>query len=166
MNNNNMQVVIKATGDGVGYASKTAYEWEGKTYEPDIQDGDTVEILSAGEIEEGKFGPQHYFKIKTRNGEKKAPFNQSSINVVAGAFGTETEEWVGKTVNILTKKGVFAGTKGIAVYYVVDGWYLDDFGDLVNDVPTETPEPILTPKTEAQQSVEDLRDAPVEEPTF
>ena len=151
-----MRVTIKATSDGIGYVSKSPYEWEGKSYEPDVQDGDTVTIKNEGSIEEGKFGPQHYFKIETRNGEKKAPFNQSSINVVAGVFGTETSDWVGKKVKVLTKKGVFAGTKGIAVYYVVDGWYLDDFGDLVNDVPVER---VITENTGADTRPQEVKDA-------
>lgn len=124
---------IKATSDGIGYASKTDYEWEDKKYEADIQDGDTVKILNSGSIEEGKFGPQHYFRIQTRNGEKKAPLNQSSINILAGAFGVESNDWVGKDVKVLTKKGVYAGNKGIACYFVVTGWYLDEYGDLVTD---------------------------------
>lgn len=122
-----------ATSDGIGYASKTPYEWDGKEYEADIQNGDEVAILDAGAIETGQFGDQHYFKIKTRNGDKKAPFNQSSINVLVPEFGEESEDWAGKKVKILTKKGVFAGKKGIACYFVTDGWYLDDFGDLVKD---------------------------------
>jgi hypothetical protein len=160
-----MQVSIKATSDGVSYASKNAYEYEGKSYEADIQDGDKVKVLNSGAIEEGNFGPQHYFKIMTRNGEKKAPFNQSSINVIAGVYGTETEDWVGRELNVLTKKGVFAGKKGIAAYFVTEGWYLDDFGDLVNDIQT-TPEAKFTPKTATQQEVEDIRNQDVSEPEF
>ena len=71
----------------------------------------------------------------TRNGEKKAAFNQSSINVVAGTYGTETAEWIGKSVRVLTKKDVVAGKKVVIAYYVTEGWYLDDFGDLVKDEP-------------------------------
>ena len=156
-----MQVTIKATSDGIGYVSKSPYEWDGKEYEPDIQNGDKIEILNAGSIEEGKFGPQHFFKIKTRNGEKKAPFNQSSINVIAGVLGTDTDAWVGNNLTVLTKKGVFAGTKGIATYFVTDGWYLDEYGDLVNDVPTEKPEPTFTPKSDVQQQVDDMRNQEV-----
>lgn len=161
-----MQVEIKATSDGIGYASKNAYEYEGKSYEPDIQNGDQVTILNAGSIEEGKFGPQHYFKIKTRNGEKKAPFNQSSINVIAGLHGTETENWVGKTVNVLTKKGVFAGTKGIAAYFVTEGWYLDEWGDLVQDVPVIRHDPVIMQKTAAQEEVEAIRNLNPEDIPF
>jgi len=157
-----MQVTIKATSDGIGYASKNAYEWEGKSYEADIQNGDKVKVLNGGTIEEGKFGPQHYFRIETRNGEKKAPFNQSSINVIAGVLGTETEDWVGKTIHVLTKKGVFAGTKGIAVYFVTEGWYLDEYGDLVSDAQVqETVAPVFTPKTEAQEKIEAIRNQDV-----
>ena len=156
-----MQVTIKATSDGIGYASKNAYEWEGKSYEADIQDGDKVKVLNEGTIEEGKFGPQHYFRIETRNGEKKAPFNQSSINVIAGVHGTETEQWVGKTIYVLTKKGVFAGTKGIAAYFVTEGWYLDEYGDLVENVEIEKVAPVLTPKTPAQQEVDAIRNQDV-----
>jgi len=157
-----MQVTIKATSDGIGYASKNAYEWEGKSYEADIQNGDKVKVLNGGTIEEGKFGPQHYFRIETRNGEKKAPFNQSSINVIAGVLGTETEDWVGKTIHVLTKKGVFAGTKGIAAYFVTEGWYLDEYGDLVSDAQVqETVAPVFTPKTEAQEKIEAIRNQDV-----
>ncbi len=158
-----MQVQIKATSDGVGYASKNAYEYEGKSYEADIQNGDKVKVLNDGTIEEGNFGPQAYFKIQTRNGEKKAPFNQSSINVIATLYGTDTANWVGKELTVLTKKGVFAGKKGIAAYFVTEGWYLDDFGDLVNDVVVER-DPIFTPKSEGEKALDDIRNAPVEEP--
>jgi len=128
-----MQVQIKAAGDGIGYAKKEAYEYEGKNYEADIQNGDKIKVLNAGAPEEGNFGTQIYFKIQTRNGEKKAPFNQSSINLIAEAHGTETENWIGKELNVLTKKGVFAGKKGIATYFVTEGWSLDDYGDLVKE---------------------------------
>jgi hypothetical protein len=158
-----MQVQIKATSDGVGYASKNDYEYEGKSYEADIKNGDRVKVLNAGTIEEGNFGPQHYFKIMTRNGEKKAAFNQSSINVVASTYGTETEAWVGKELTVLTKKGVFAGKKGIAAYFVTEGWYLDDFGDLVNEVVIQH-DPIVTPRSANAQAVEDIRNMDVEEP--
>lgn len=161
-----VQVAIKATGDGIGYASKSPYEWEGKTFEPDIQNGDKVTILNGGDIEAGgQFEPALYCKIKTRNGEKKAKFNQSSINIIAGVYGVDTEKWTGKEVTVLTKKGVFGGTKGIAAYFVTEGWYLDEYGDLVQDVPT-TRDPIFTPKTENQQSVEDIRNQSVEQPPF
>jgi len=161
-----MRVEIKATSDGIGYASKNAYEWEGKSYEADIQNGDKVKILNSGTLEEGKFGPQHYFRIETRNGEKKAPFNQSSINVIAGVLGNETDDWVGKTVTILTKKGVFAGNKGIAAYFVTKGWYLDEYGDLVEDVPVETVAPVLTPKSDTEAELDAIRNQDLGEPTF
>lgn len=121
---------IKATGDGIAYASKSAYEWEGKHYEPDIQNGDKVTILNAGAIEPGQYGDQYYFKIKTRNGDKKTAFNQSTINVLVEAFGDESENWIGKEVKVLITKTVIGGRKVMPAYFVTDEWYLDDFGDL------------------------------------
>lgn len=125
-----MKMITKATGDGVSYASKSDYEWEGKQYEADIQHGDKVVIKNAGTIEQGNFGDQHYFQIETRNGVKKAPFNQSSINALVDAFGDESENWVGKEVKVLITKTVIGGKKVMPAYFVTDEWYLDDFGDL------------------------------------
>ena len=135
--------MTRKESDGVAYARKEAYEYEGTNYEPDIQNGDKVKILNEGTIEEGNYGAQHYFKIETRNGEKKAPFNQSSINVLIGALGEESESWKGKEVKILTKKGTFGGKKGIAAYFVTEGWFLDDFGDLVESGKESSKEDVV-----------------------
>lgn len=132
---NNMQIPIKATSDGIGYASKSPYEWEGKQYEPDIKHGDVVTIKDEGTTETGQFGEQFYFKIETRNGIKKAAFNQSSLNVLAGAWGQESTEWVGKQATVLTRKAIIAGERRLVAYFVVEGWYIDEWGDLVKDEP-------------------------------
>ena len=133
-----MKMITKATSDGIGYASKSDYEYEGKQFEADIKNGDKVKIMNEGVIEPSQFGDQHYFKIMTRNGEKKAPFNQSSINILVPAFGEDSESWIGKEATVLTKKTVIAGKKVVVAYFVTEGWYLDDFGDLVED---EAPNP-------------------------
>jgi len=154
-----MKIEIKATSDGIGYASKTAYEYEGKSYEPDIQHGDVVTIKDEGVIESGgKFGDQTYFKIETRNGVKKAAFNQSSLNVLAKAWGDESANWIGKQTNVITQKAMIAGEKRVKVYYVTEGWYLDEWGDLVQDIQIDPlPAPQPREKTAAQQEVEDIR---------
>ncbi len=159
-------MITKATSDGIGYASKTDYEYDGKTYEADLKNGDKVTILNDGVIEQGQFGDQHYFKVKTRNGEKKAPFNQSSINILVPALGKNSEDWVGKEVNVLTKKTVIAGKKVIVAYFVTEGYYLDDFGDLTNDTRDDDVEPIFTPKSEGEKALDAIRNQDVEEPPF
>ena len=161
-----MEMITKATSDGIGYASKTDYEYEGKTYEADLKNGDKVTILNDGVIEQGQFGDQHYFKVKTRNGEKKAPFNQSSINILVPALGKNSEDWVGKEVNVLTKKTVIAGKKVIVAYFVTEDYYLDDFGDLTNDTRDDDVEPIFTPKSEGEKALDAIRNQDVEEPPF
>lgn len=129
-----MKMLTKATSDGVGYASKSDYEYEGKEYKADLQNGDTVKILNAGTVEQSTYGEQHYFKIETRNGEKKTPFNQSSINILVPELGEDSENWINKTVRVITKKTMIAGERRIVAYFVTEGWYLDDFGDLVKEV--------------------------------
>ena len=104
-----------------------------------------MKILDSGNIEPGQYGDQNNFKVKTRNGEKRVAFNQSTINVLGAEFGTETEAWIGKEVNVLLKKDTIAGKKVIIVYLVTEGWSLDDYGDLSKegaqaDAPEELPE--------------------------
>ena len=152
-----MKVPIKATSDGVGYASKSDYEYEGKKYEADLQNRDTVKILNEGEWEEGQWGDRLMLKIETRNGEKKASVNQSSINVLAGEYGDDTANWMGKTVHVLLKKTIIANERRIVAYFVPEGWYLDDFGDLVKDEEPEPREATVTLKTENEQKVADIQ---------
>ena len=125
-----MQVSIKK-GGGLPYARKGPYEYQGTQYEADLKSGDIITILDGGVEEQGTYGKQLNFKVKTRNGEKKLSVNQKSRNVLAEAFGTETEGWVNKNVNVILKKDVIAGKKVEIVYLVVDGWEMDDYGDLV-----------------------------------
>lgn len=127
-----MILETKETG-GVAYARKEAYVWEDKNYEADIKNGDIVTIKDAGRTEEGQYGPQKKFLIETRNGEKRATFNQSTINVLVTELGNDTENWVGKKVKVLTKKDVIGGKKVIVAYFVTEGWSLDDYGELEKD---------------------------------
>ncbi len=123
--------VVKVGG---AYVRKEDYEYEGVKYEADVKLNDMVTIADSGTTVTGQFGDQTVFGINTRNGVKNAPFNQASINVLVDAFGGDTSQWVGKEVKVLTKKGVFAGKKGIAVYYVTPDYTLDEFGELVKTV--------------------------------
>ena len=123
--------MVKVVNVGGAFARKEDYEYEGKKYEADLQNGDKIKILSEGEIVSGQFGEQTVFKIETRNGEKNYPMNQKSINILIDSFGEDSKKWIDKEVDVLTLKGVYAGKKGIASYLVTDGWILDDYGDLV-----------------------------------
>lgn len=122
--------IRKSTGGGVPFARKAAYEYDGKKYEADLQNGDVVTILDGGVIETGQFGEQRNFKIKTRNGDKKVSFNQQTLNVLATEFGGESEDWVNKSVNVILKKDTIAGKKVIIPYFVTDEYSIDDFGEL------------------------------------
>jgi hypothetical protein len=123
-------------GGGIGFARKESYEYEGVKYEADLKDGDTIKILDAGMTEQGNYGEQQNFKIKTRNGEKKLAFNQSTINVMVLEFGEDSENWVGKDVKVILQKKLIAGKKSIIPYLVVKGWSLDEYGELVKEGQT------------------------------
>lgn len=126
--------VVKVSG---AYARKEDYEYEGVKYKADITNGDKVIIKDGGTEVTGQFGDQTVFVIETRNGDKNYPINQGSINILVDAFGEDTTNWIGKEVKVLTKKGVFAGKKGIASYLVTDEYSLDDFGELVKGEVTD-----------------------------
>lgn len=129
-----MEMTKKETGTGgKPYARKEEYEYEGTTYAADIQAGDTVKILDEGTVETGDYGEQTVFTIETRNGEKRANFNQKSINALIDSFGSDSKEWVGKDVKVLINKTVIGGKKRVVAYFVTPDWSLDEFGDLVQD---------------------------------
>lgn len=120
----------KKEGGGVGFANKTAYEYEGIKYEADLKEGDTIKILSGGEKEAGQFGEQTNFIISTRNGEKKLSFNQSTINVLVDELGEESENWIDKEVKVIFQRRVINKKKVIVVYLVVGNWAIDKWGEL------------------------------------
>lgn len=138
--------VIKKTSVAGAYARKEPYTYEGKEYDADIKNGDRVIVRSKGDIVTGEYGDQMVFSIGTRNGDKNANFNQSSINALIDEYGDDTDNWVGKEVTVLTKKGVFGGKKAIAAYYVTSAWTLDEYGDLVRiEEVAQVNAPISTP---------------------
>jgi len=124
-----MKMTAKTSVAGA-YARKAPYEYEGKSYEADIKNGDTVKITNPGSTVTGQFGEQQVFGIMTRNGEKNFTLNQSSINVLVQEYGDESSGWVGKEGKIITKKDVIAGKKVEVAYLVTKEWSLDEWGDL------------------------------------
>ena len=56
--------------------------------------------------------------------------NQQTVNVLVEEFGDDTETWVGKEVKVILQKKLIAGKKSIISYLVVEGWKLDEFGEL------------------------------------
>ena len=78
----------------------------------DIDNGDIVTILDAGQITQGKpfQDPQTgetkppkdvwVFSIQTKNGPKNASFNTGSMNAMSEAFGTNTDTWIGRQAQV------------------------------------------------------------------
>jgi hypothetical protein len=140
-----VRLQIKRNG-GVPFARKAPYEYDGVKYEADLKGGDIITILDAGVEEEGQYGKQFNFKIKTRNGEKKFNFNQKTQNVLIEEFGDDSEKWIGKNVKVILKKDTIAGKKVEIAYLVVDGWKLDEYGDLVKEGQTKDTTNTISPE--------------------
>lgn len=122
--------MIKKVSNGVAFARKAEYEYEGEKYEADIKNGDKITILDSGTERDTEWGIKQTFVVKTRNGDKSLDFNQKSINCLIDSYGEESNDWIGKEVNVYLHKGMFGGKKGIATYVVPNGWVLDEYGDL------------------------------------
>lgn len=122
--------MVRKTSVAGAYAKKEPYDYDGTHYDADVANGDIVKILNSGDVVSGEFGDQHVFSIMTRNGEKNATFNQSSVNELIGAFGDDSDNWVGREVKVLTKKDVVAGKKVIVAYYVPKNYRLNEWGEL------------------------------------
>lgn len=131
-----MKMERKSTS-GLPYARKEGYTYEENVYEADIQNGDVVELLSEGEIETGEYGDQFVFNITTRNGDRRANFNQRTRNALIDTFGDESSTWVGKKLTVFTKKDTVAGKKVIIAYFLPAGWRLDDYGEPVQMTQSE-----------------------------
>jgi len=131
-----MKITKKETSGGVAFARKLPYEYDGKEYEADLKNGDTIKILDSGNIEQGQFGDQYNFKIETRNGEKKQSFNQATLNVLHDELGEESESWVNKEVKVILKKDTIANKKVIIPYFIVGNWSLDEYGELTKPIDT------------------------------
>ena len=147
-----MLVSIKR-GGGIGFARKLPYEYEGTKYEADLKNGDIIKILDSGNIEQGQWGEQKNFKIRTRNGEKRIAFNQNTINVLAEEFGMETEEWINKDVKVILKKDVIAGKKVVIPYFVTDNWSLDEYGELIKEGGSKKEDTIEYPENEFPEEI-------------
>lgn len=126
-----MPTYKKKVSDGLGFASKAPYEYDGKKFEADLQHGDKITLLNSGVEEDGNYGMQTNFKIQTRNGEKKTSFNQRTINALIDEYGDEGDNWVNKELTVLLQKTIIGGKKCIVAYFVCDGWELDEYGELV-----------------------------------
>lgn len=129
-----MKVNKTKPSDGVGWANKADYNFQGVDYEADLKDGDIVGILNEGVIEtHPQWGDSHVFNVETRNGKKKLRFNKASMNILIDAYKDETSKWIGKEALVLLKKTVINDKKVIIAYIVTAGWSLDDYGKLQNE---------------------------------
>ena len=98
----------------------------------DIKDGDLITILDEGQIIVGKYGEQIVHKIKTRNGDRALNLNQTSINNLVDAYGTDGKGWIGKMAKVWVIKAMVSGKFQNIVYLSKEDWTMTDEGKFVN----------------------------------
>ena len=109
----------------------------------DIKNGDKVKVLNDGSVVTGEYGERQVFKIETRNGERNATFNQTSVNACVDAFGEDTSKWVGKEVKATIVKQNVAGKFIDVVYFSHPDWEMGEYGftnpdaDKTGDIQSE-----------------------------
>lgn len=83
----------------------------------DFKENDLIEIANEGQQQEGKYGTQDIFLIKTAEGtEGNVNFNQTTINNLIDGFGEDSINWIGKQVKVWAILSNVQG-KMIKVYY-------------------------------------------------
>ena len=127
---------------------KIAKKASGKWIKPGVDLGDqaTVTILNEGIVQDGEYGPQTVFDVRTiKNAEFIISFNQSSLNNLIDAFGDDTKEWIGKVVKAWVVKQMIGGNMKNVAYFAPPDWTMDDNGKFHPlSLDTET-EPIGEP---------------------
>jgi hypothetical protein len=107
----------------------------------DINDKDTLEIATPGEMVQGKFGEQAVFGLKTKNGIKNVSFNKVSTNNLVEGFGDETENWVGKRITAFLVRAMVQGEMKNIAYYAPLGFVMTDSGAFIS--PKRNPNPTI-----------------------
>ncbi len=103
----------------------------------DISNGDVVKIKDDGRSIEGQYGPQTVFSIETKNGDKIATFNQTSLNAIIAEFGGLTEKWIGKSLTVIAIKQSVGGKFLDVYYFVPEGYEMGERGFVKNEeLPT------------------------------
>ena len=125
-------LITKKTSVAGAYIRKKPYDYEGKHYEADVKNGDVVTILDEGNVVSGQYGEQYVFKLQTRNGEKNANFNQTTLNTLHDAFGKDSAEWVNKEVVCHLIKTMVSGKLQDVLYLAPIGWEMDENGRFTN----------------------------------
>ena len=107
----------------------------------DYKDGDVLAIANEGEQQEGEFGIQNVFLMKTKDGkEGNVNFNQTSLNNAIDSFGNESINWIGKDVKTMVIKQMVSNKLTNVYYFLSPNTVLDeDTGRFVIQADDEIP---------------------------
>ena len=92
----------------------------------EIKDGDILEILDEGKKVEGDYGLQNVFSAKGEKCEGNISVNQTSINNLIDAYGSDSKNWIGKKVKIIVIKQSVSGKIRNVYYFMHPNTELDE----------------------------------------
>lgn len=127
----------------------------------DIQSGikaklttETVRTESQFKNEDGTPKLQDVAKVRFegKDEDMNIAINRATLNGLIDAFGTESKEWVGKTLTTQTEKMVVGGKRVTALYLIPEGYEVgeDDGGYMV--ITRKAEEVSQAPKDEIDPS--------------
>jgi hypothetical protein len=99
-------------------------EWAEKKV--DYFDGDVLEIKDAGKMITGEYGDRQVHTFETKNGDKLISLNQTTINNLVDAYGSDTDNWVGKKVRAFIVKMNVAGKMVNVAFFADESWEMND----------------------------------------
>lgn len=103
----------------------------------DIKNGDVIEIASEGIDEQGEYGMQHIFLVKTATGDEgNVNFNQTSLNTMIDGYGDDSIRWIGKKAKTIVIPQI---GKAPAYYFVHPDAKFDENTGMFS-MKNETPE--------------------------
>lgn len=95
----------------------------------DFKENDLLEILDEGTQNEGKYGTQDVFLVKTSDEkEGNVNLNSTSINALIDAFGEDSKNWIGKKVKVWAILSNISGKMQKAYYFTHPDAILNDKG--------------------------------------
>jgi len=112
----------------------------------DIKNNDIVVVASEGKQMDGQFGTQDIFMIKCASGkEGNVSFNQTSINCMIDAYGTDSKNWIGKQAKVWTILSNVQGKMVKVYYFTHPNAEVDDDGRFCLNLKDEAPVPTELP---------------------
>jgi hypothetical protein len=117
-----------------------------------------AKLVSEAKPMEGKFGSQDVAKIQFEGSTEPLNINLNKTNLLGlvKAFGTDSNNWIGKVLSVEKEQVRVSGRMTTAIYLIPEGFKrINDENGYTKIVPMA---PVATQNSVAQQTVNDVRE--------